>query len=104
MNPPPMPILCEVTTPLQKRVATAASTAFPPRSNIFLNKNIINSLIIYYPFLWKYSHCFQKCRGTRLLWAFDFCIQKQNKQKIRELKKIILGMLKILEQTCFVGG
>ena len=29
MKPPPMPMLCEVTTPLQKRTATAASTAVP---------------------------------------------------------------------------
>ena len=37
MNPPPIPILCDVTTPLQNRVATAESTAVPPISNILLN-------------------------------------------------------------------
>ena len=29
MKPPPMPMLWEVTAPLQKRTATAASTAVP---------------------------------------------------------------------------
>ena len=35
-NPPPTPMLCGFTTPSQSSVATAASTALPPRSSVVL--------------------------------------------------------------------
>ena len=44
MKPPPMPELMDLTTPLQKRAAKAASTALPPRSNILLFDIIFSSL------------------------------------------------------------
>ena len=39
-KPPPMPILCEVTTPLQKRTATAASTAVPRLASTSLEESL----------------------------------------------------------------
>jgi hypothetical protein len=41
-NPPPIPALCGLTAPMQKIVATAASTAFPPSTKTSLQKDLKN--------------------------------------------------------------
>ena len=54
MKPPPMPILCEVTTPLQKRTATAASTAVPRLAKTSLQlrlRSFFQKLPTYFPII-----------------------------------------------------
>ena len=58
-NPPPMPMLCGLTTPLQKMVATAASTAVPPLARISLTHGGQYVIHILYSSAYKiqYSVC-----------------------------------------------
>ena len=54
MKPPPMPMLCEVTTPLQKRTATAASTAVPCLARTSLEyrlRSFLKKWLTYFPIL-----------------------------------------------------
>ena len=53
--PPPIPILCDVRTPLHRSAAMVASTAVPWRSNIRLQYKIIIIMIITRSILKKIS-------------------------------------------------
>jgi hypothetical protein len=49
-NPPPIPALCGLTAPMQKTVAIAASTAFPPSTKTSLQINQIMEAIVRFKF------------------------------------------------------